>query len=717
MISNITPPLVERVGTFKETSFGISSSEDLVYIFDILRSKLYSNKIAAVIREYSTNAADANTENGKREIPVIITAPTKMSPEFKVRDYGRGLTEDEIRNVYCMYGRSTKRNSNDYTGQLGLGSKSGFAYGDSFTIISYKDGVKHTYTAYIDESRLGSIAKIAESSSSEENGIEIVIPVNIQDVYSFENEIRNCVRHFKVKPKVVNISVQFQSEKEIILSGDGWRLYDGDISHYHHSSNATFVMGNIGYPVNISALMNGSNTEEFPILKCPICVDFNIGDLSISANREELEYNNDTKKSIASRLKDIQKEIIKSANDEMKKCNNIIEAMIQYGKLNRSLSYITNNNLIWRNIKITTAVLQLNQDYCKARLYSPGSKSESVTSIYFAQNNKSISLENVFYHDGVNKNYHRVQHHSATSGKNCVLLDFKDHIDRDGKVHKASEWLKSNHLSIDMFKAASSLADPPIAVRQKKTLGFESTNCFFIKPTSNIKSWGTQSDNFTKGSCNKKGGGIYIRIDSFLCQFNGTRMNCKDLISLAAGFNEVTKDTIDIHKIPCFRSSDADKLGSGWTNIDKYIEEKLKNCTNARLNCEINDANRLYSDLNCYYGIGIFSRLLLDHMESKKDIFHDTDMLELIRLWGVVKNFVDTNKSKARGVTYNAINDITKFFPSFVESTDAEHKESRELRDIMGKIEEKHPVITYIRSFNSTDKSAIENIVSCISKL
>ncbi len=79
MISNITPPTVERFGSFTESKFGISSSEDLVYIFDILRSKLYSNKIAAVVREYSTNAADANVENQMRDRPVTITAPTRMS--------------------------------------------------------------------------------------------------------------------------------------------------------------------------------------------------------------------------------------------------------------------------------------------------------------------------------------------------------------------------------------------------------------------------------------------------------------------------------------------------------------------------------------------------------------------------------------------------------------------------------------------------------------
>jgi hypothetical protein len=356
MISNIAQPNIERVGSFKESKFGICSNEDLVYIFDILRSKLYSNKVAAVVREYSTNAADANVENGFRDRPIVITAPTKMSPEFKVRDFGKGLSEDEIRNVYCMYGKSTKRNSNDYTGQLGLGSKSGFAYGDAFTIISYTDGIKSTYTAYIDESRLGSVAKLTESSTTEENGVEIVIPVKINDIGAFENAIRVCVKHFKVKPNVLNVhQMTFQSDKDLVASGSDWRVYDGS------ETKATAVMGNIGYPINVESLF-GENIyrwdEKYAPYNTPIVIEFAIGDLSIAANREELEYNEETKKAIISKIAKIQAEIVKVCENEVSAANNIFEAKRIFGKINRTLNGATLKSRIRRLTSIQT-LLQL----------------------------------------------------------------------------------------------------------------------------------------------------------------------------------------------------------------------------------------------------------------------------------------------------------------------------------------------------------------------
>ena len=59
-----------------------------------------------------------------------------------------------------MYGESTKRGTNEQIGQLGLGSKSAFAYGDNFIINSYVKGTKTTYNAFIDPSDVGQISKI-----------------------------------------------------------------------------------------------------------------------------------------------------------------------------------------------------------------------------------------------------------------------------------------------------------------------------------------------------------------------------------------------------------------------------------------------------------------------------------------------------------------------------------------------------------------------------
>ena len=47
------------------------SPEDRQYIIEILRSKLYSDKILAVTREYSTNATDAHDEANIPNKPIF----------------------------------------------------------------------------------------------------------------------------------------------------------------------------------------------------------------------------------------------------------------------------------------------------------------------------------------------------------------------------------------------------------------------------------------------------------------------------------------------------------------------------------------------------------------------------------------------------------------------------------------------------------------------
>ena len=64
---------------------------------------------------------------------------------FSVRDYGVGLSKDDVFNLYSSYGKSTKRDSNDQIGCLGLGSKSPLAYTDSYSVVSFFDGMRYEY--------------------------------------------------------------------------------------------------------------------------------------------------------------------------------------------------------------------------------------------------------------------------------------------------------------------------------------------------------------------------------------------------------------------------------------------------------------------------------------------------------------------------------------------------------------------------------------------
>ena len=71
--------------------------------FSILSSNLYSNPLGSMIRELSTNAYDAHVMVGKKAEPFIITLPNSMDPSFKIRDFGPGLSNQEIHSVYTTF--------------------------------------------------------------------------------------------------------------------------------------------------------------------------------------------------------------------------------------------------------------------------------------------------------------------------------------------------------------------------------------------------------------------------------------------------------------------------------------------------------------------------------------------------------------------------------------------------------------------------------------
>src|SRR5206468_2322508 len=97
----------------------------------LLRNKLYNNPINSVVRELTSNAYDANVENKNEHIPVVISLPGEY---LIIKDDGVGLSADRLQNVFCVYGESTKRDSDDFIGGYGLGGKSVFAYSQSFHI-------------------------------------------------------------------------------------------------------------------------------------------------------------------------------------------------------------------------------------------------------------------------------------------------------------------------------------------------------------------------------------------------------------------------------------------------------------------------------------------------------------------------------------------------------------------------------------------------------
>ena len=149
MIPTLTQRSVETSPVAASASFGISQN-DVAHILTMLRDTLYSDRVLAVLREYAANAWDVHREVGKGDVPIQVTLPTLEAPTLEIRDFGTGLSREDMMGRFLLAGASTKRGSNVAVGTLGIGRLSGFAYGDSFVVESRRGGVCSTYVAVID---------------------------------------------------------------------------------------------------------------------------------------------------------------------------------------------------------------------------------------------------------------------------------------------------------------------------------------------------------------------------------------------------------------------------------------------------------------------------------------------------------------------------------------------------------------------------------------
>ena len=188
---------VVKSGNFEENNFTIEASAKA---FFILSDGLYSNKIKAVIRELSTNAYDSQVDAGNQDTPFDVHLPTRLEPTFYVRDYGTGMSHEDCMQLYTTYFRSTRNDSNDAVGCLGLGSKAPFAYADQFNVESYQDGVVRIYTAYQSEDGTPMFSLMDTQDTEEANGLKVTMAVKEDDLYDFKDEAVSLYQYFVLDP-------------------------------------------------------------------------------------------------------------------------------------------------------------------------------------------------------------------------------------------------------------------------------------------------------------------------------------------------------------------------------------------------------------------------------------------------------------------------------------------------------------------------------------
>ncbi len=268
--------------------------------FGILSSGLYANKIRAIIRELSCNAADAHIAANIPNKPFTIHLPTVLEPYFSLKDYGNGLSDDDVRNVFTVYFASTKSDSNNFIGALGLGCKSPLSYTNNFTVISNHEGVKNTYTVYINDQGVPAIALLDSCNSDEASGLEISFGIkHTNDAYKFREEAEYVYSYFEVAPIVTGVD-NFKPKERIYYRKD---IIPG--AHQRSDTSSSYaIMGNIPYPINVpnSKSVLGELEE---LLSCGLEIQFDIGELDFQASREGLSYIPQTIEAIKNKLQEI----------------------------------------------------------------------------------------------------------------------------------------------------------------------------------------------------------------------------------------------------------------------------------------------------------------------------------------------------------------------------------------------------------------------------
>lgn len=276
--------------------------KNFIHIFNILSNSLYSDKIGAVIRELICNARDANTE-ANSDRPIEIVTPKNFNNNFIVRDFGYGLSEDNIKKVFASVGESTKQNSNDSVGFFGIGSKSPFAYTDSYLIESVHNGYLNVYNNLKTErgpkiQKMGSPVKTDRPS-----GVKIIVQIKPDDINEFKEKLNSFLMFFDQSYILDNGSVVHPikiGDTIIELKNIDVRLFTISCNRY----SAGLLMGGVVYDIDLRKFgFNKSNNNT--IISVPI------GSVSVPPSREMIEYNDRN----VSFIKNIIKEIDQYFND------------------------------------------------------------------------------------------------------------------------------------------------------------------------------------------------------------------------------------------------------------------------------------------------------------------------------------------------------------------------------------------------------------------
>jgi len=483
---------IERSGAFKASKFGIGDSR---VIMEILRGKMYSNPIQTICQEIMSNARDAHREVGKEDIPIEVKLPNKLEPTFYIRDFGPGITPDRMANVFILYGVSTKRADNVQTGGFGLGAKSPFSYSDTFSVVSVtpENGkmIRRQYIAHLDETGVGEMSCVQETETDEAQGTTISITPKPQDFNSFKIYTMRAAVFWKIRPTVIGDAEWKWPELKTYHKGNNWTIYDTGkgnyynrynygYSSYNKSANVTnfnytvpcatdmvpyALVDGIPYKINLNHLFTGNQRGNI-YNNIPLRLHFDVGEVSVTANREDIDYQSSVIEQIKKRLDDALAELRELLAAKMKNITDLREAYLYWKKL-KSQTY---GNLLdqytWQgiNLKKFDRLSVDSKDGIRTACFTSDAstrhgcrKSQSYYSQFLSINDKTLLIEDDTDDRGISR-ARLATLFDTYSPDNVVILDFTKKIVEE-KDEKGEKYTKTVEADEKLIKTRKKIAE------------------------------------------------------------------------------------------------------------------------------------------------------------------------------------------------------------------------------------------------------------------
>lgn len=664
---------IQRSSSFEEKTMGLAVGSE-AFVFNVLRKDLYSDPIGSLIREYTVNAQDEHRKYGKGEVPILIQVPNRFVPELHIRDFANGLTEEQVFHFFGNYGASDKRDSNLAVGFFGLGCKSAFAYTDSYIVKSFKDGVEYTFNIYIDETEIGKTAKISEQETTEPNGIEIIIPVKVNDIDTFQRKVLNTVKHFKVKPTIKGMAeVPTFEEKKAIIKGEDWEFFG--------SGTPLVIMGEIAYPVDRYKMGNDLESWESSLLNSDIHIHVNIGDVQVTASREALQMSEKTIKAIKERLTIVKDSMVTETQKAFANVTNLIEAKTLWYKLIKDGGGYSNiikgcNGITWKGEPITNEYIEFDKTLHKILVYTKKGRNTNqieanYTYTYFC-NGDTLHFDDT---DKAQIGYKRRARTLLNNGSRKVMvLITNDEADLEKVLGMSVKELESFN-AVAQTKATSVYRGTGVDPSKRA----KHTSKVFVLNVDKLKSgdYSAASEVWDVKEVDKVKG-VYIPIERFK-PFNVS--NIYNLDRLAAIIRAMEKGGMSIN-VPIYGIKKGMDDIKGLGKLDKWLAGKVK-------------ANKT---LQKEYSI---------YLASNDGYLHEVGYLNPNKLpdGSIAKEYVMAYKELKK---FSKSRDEFKIFNYYPVPV----KKDKTVEDLSKKFLEQYPLLKLISSYNY-DKPEITDYIMC----